>query len=365
MASSNRVRHATQQLPKIHPLARFEDRMHKLRARLARRRGLLPTIVPYRGYGTATEIRVLCRVVLAPVLKPGSRRARKFARRFESVRGWRSFVSVPVASAKVTISIGDYTETVTADRGGVVDVHLAFALPQGEHVAKLTVEDSLPVDTFINVASPTATRGIICDVDDTVMVTALPRPFLAAWNSFVLTEHARVPTPGMAVFLSRMSQLESGMPVFYLSTGAWNVAPTLRRFLSRNLYPVGSMLLTDWGPTHDRLFRSGQEHKKRQLEKLAKDFPHIKWIMIGDDGQHDETIYGEFEENHPDNVAFVAIRQLSTSEAVLAGGRRKGLAKELRGTAPWVYAHDGAGMIEQLTNLGVLEAGETPIRRYS
>jgi hypothetical protein len=66
-------------------------------------------------------------------------------------------------------------------------------------------------------------------------------PFLAAWNSFVLTEHARVPTPGMAVFMSRMSQLESGMPVFYLSTGAWNVAPTLRRFLSRNLYPVGTM----------------------------------------------------------------------------------------------------------------------------
>jgi hypothetical protein len=106
MASSNRVRHATQQLPKIHPLARFEDRMHKLRARLARRRGLLPTVIPYRGYGTATEIRVLCRVVLAPVLKPGSRRARKFARRFESVRGWRSFVSVPVANAAVTISIG-------------------------------------------------------------------------------------------------------------------------------------------------------------------------------------------------------------------------------------------------------------------
>jgi phosphatidate phosphatase APP1 len=174
MASSNRVRHATQQLPKIHPLARFEDRMHQLRARFARRRGLLPTIVPYRGYGTATEIRVLCRVVLAPVLKPGSRRARKFARRFESVRGWRSFVSVPVANAAVTISIDNYTETVTADRGGGVDVHLAFALPQGEHVAHLTVEDSLPVDVPINVASPTATRGIICDVDDTVMVTALP-----------------------------------------------------------------------------------------------------------------------------------------------------------------------------------------------
>jgi len=37
-------------------------------------------------------------------------------------------------------------------------------------------------------------------------------------------------------------------PVFYLSTGAWNVAPALTRFLSRNLYPPGPLLLTDWGP---------------------------------------------------------------------------------------------------------------------
>lgn len=365
MASSNRVRHATQQTPKIHPLARWEDRTHRLRERWARRRKLVETVIPYRGYGTTTEIRVLCRVVLTRVPKPGSRRAKRYTKRFESVRGWRSFTSVPVANAEVTVTINGYEETVTADRGGVVDVHLAFTLEQGEHVATLKTSGSEPVEALVNVASPKAKRGLVIDVDDTVMVTALPRPLLAAWNSFVLNEHARVPTPGMAVFLSQMAHLEPGMPVIYLSTGAWNVAPTLRRFLSRNLYPVGSMLLTDWGPTHDRMFRSGTEHKKRQLEKLAHEFPHIKWILVGDDGQHDEEIYGEFETNHPDQVAFVAIRQLSTSEAVLAGGRRKGLAKQLRGSAPWVYAHDGAGMVEQLINLGVLEQGESRIQRYS
>lgn len=365
MASSHRVRPATAQIPKIHPLARFEDRLHRFRERYARWRKQVPTVIPYRGYGSTHEIRVLCRVLLTKVPKPGSRLAKKFAKRFESVRGWRSFVSVPVANAPVTITIGDFNETVVADRGGVVDVHLAFALSPGEHVATLQTEGSEPVEAFVNVASPKAKRGLVIDVDDTVMVTALPRPMLAAWNSFVLNEHARVPTPGMAVFLSQMSQLEPGMPVIYLSTGAWNVAPTLRRFLSRNLYPIGAMLLTDWGPTHDRMFRSGQEHKRRQLEKLAQEFPDIKWILVGDDGQHDEEIYGDFEAAHPNNVAFVAIRQLSTSEAVLAGGRRKGLAKQLHGAAPWVYAHDGAGMIEQLINLGVLAPGTARVMRYS
>nr|WP_306420667.1 phosphatase domain-containing protein [Arthrobacter sp. JCM 19049] len=79
--------------------------------------------------------------------------------------------------------------------------------------------------------------GVICDVDDTVVVTALPRPLLAAWNSFVLSEHARVPTPGMAVMMERLVTSRPNTPTIYLSTGAWNVAQTLNRFLSRNLYP--------------------------------------------------------------------------------------------------------------------------------
>jgi phosphatidate phosphatase APP1 len=204
------------------------------------------------------------------------------------------------------------------------------------------------------IVDPKATFGIISDIDDTVMVTALPRPLLAAWNTFVLDEHARVPTPGMAVLLERLAATHSATPVIYLSTGAWNVAPTLARFLSRNLFPAGPLLLTDWGPTHDRWFRSGREHKRSSLIRLGEEFPGLKWLLVGDDGQHDEVLYSEFAREHPDSVAAVAIRQLSTGEAVLAGGRSKAdKHREISG-APWVYAPDGAGLAEQLAELGIL-----------
>ena len=180
------------------------------------------------------------------------------------------------------------------------------------------------------------------------MVTALPRPFVAAWNSFVLDEHARLATPGMNVLVNKLLETTPGMPLIYLSTGAWNIAPTLDRFLERNFYPHGSMLLTDWGPTHDRMFRSGVEHKRTQLRRLAKEFPTIKWILIGDDGQHDETTYGDFEDEFPQNVAAVLIRQLTYGEAVFAGGRKKAEINSQRGQAPWVYAPDGAGLAAQL-----------------
>lgn len=338
----------------MHTAARWEDRYHRFREKRARKRQYAVTVLPYPGYGSTEWVRVLARVVLTRNPRPGSRQDRKIKKRSESIRGWRSFIAVPVKDAVVTVKINGYTETVKADRGGVIDVTLPVKLKPGKHTVHVQTEDSEVAEATIYVVEPRAKLGIICDVDDTVMVTALPRPFLAAWNSFVLDEHARVPTPGMAVLVSKLITVAPGMPMIYLSTGAWNVAPTLTRFLGRNLYPSGSMLLTDWGPTTDRMFRSGVEHKRIQLRRLAKEFPHIKWILIGDDGQHDETTYGDFQDEYPQNVAAVVIRQLSDGEAVLAGGRKKAEINSQRGTAPWVYAPDGAGLAKQLTEHGIL-----------
>jgi phosphatidate phosphatase APP1 len=53
-----------------------------------------------------------------------------------------------------------------------------------------------------------------------------------------------------------------GAPIIFVSTGAWNTAPTLTRFLKRNGFPIGPLLLTDWGPTNTGWFRSGQDHKR-------------------------------------------------------------------------------------------------------
>ncbi|WP_374010661.1 App1 family protein [Leifsonia sp. LS-T14] len=341
--------------PIMHRAARIEDAFHEFRARRGRKRGLLATVVPYAGYGAPSWARILGRVVLAKDPRPGSRAERLHRKREESVRGWRSFVSVPLAQTRVTVEIEGDLHEVTTDRGGVIDTVIPVQLTPGWHTVRLSTSESTRVfEAPIFIVDPKASFGVVSDVDDTVMVTALPRPFLAAWNTFVLDEHARVPTPGMAVLLERLAAAHPGAPVVYLSTGAWNVAPTLTRFLSRNLFPAGPLLLTDWGPTHDRLFRSGREHKRTSLERLAQEFPGVKWLLIGDDGQHDEDLYGEFTVEHPDSVTAVAIRQLSSGEAVLAGGRSKAdKHSELSGT-PWVYAPDGAGLSEQLTKLGLV-----------
>ena len=334
--------------PGLRFVIRLDDALHRMRADWGRRAGRVPTIVPFVGYGGDGWIRVLGRVVLR---KPG----RAPADRFTSVRGWRSFTSIAVRDAVVTVtdSLSGATGSVRTDRGGVIDARLDIDLPRGWSVVRLSIDGRDGVDFPVFVVDEAATFGVVSDVDDTVMVTALPRPFLAAWNSFVLDEHARTPVAGMAVLYERLVRAHPDAPVVYLSTGAWNVVPTLTRFLSRNLYPRGPLLLTDWGPNHDRWFRSGPEHKRTSLERLANEFPRIRWLLIGDDGQHDERIYGDFARRHPDRVRAIAIRRLTPGEAVLAGGRTP---TESHGeqAVPWVHAPDGAGLSARLGELGLL-----------
>jgi phosphatidate phosphatase APP1 len=334
---------------RLHRAARIEDAVHEVIERRLRQRGWQPVMTAYTGYGTTGWARVMGRVVLT--------RTAAVRRRPEKVRGWRSFTTSPVNNALVTIRVGEQVHETRTDRSGYIDCRVEGDLAPGWATVTLSTDGAESVEAPVRVVDPAMKFGVISDIDDTVMVTALPRPLLAAWNTFVLDEHARAAVPGMAVLYERLVTANPGAPVFYLSTGAWNVAPALTRFLSRHLYPAGPLLLTDWGPTPDRWFRSGQEHKRNTLMRLAEEFPDIKWLLIGDDGQHDQEIYSAFATAHPENVAAVAIRRLSATEAVLAGAipGPTGVA-EVVGSAgkTWFAAPDGAGLWSVLRDTDVV-----------
>lgn len=346
------ARERVDQLPpsRVHSAVWIEDSVHAVIEPQLRRRGWQTAIVPYTGYGGPGWVRVMARLVLTR-LDPLRRR------RSERLRGWRRFAALPVKNARVVIEAGGRRHEAQADRGGYVDCVVQADLPAGWATVRLSCADAEPAEARVRVVDPAARVGILSDVDDTVMVTALPRPLLAAWNTFVVDEHARSAVPGMAVLYERLATAYPTAPVVYVSTGAWNVAPALTRFLSRHLFPAGPLLLTDWGPTHDRWFRSGPEHKRTTLARLAGEFPDISWLLIGDDGQHDPEIYAEFAANHPDNVAAVVIRHLSPTQAVLARGlpapfdtaQSSGVAGQR-----WLSGPDGAALWCLLREAGLL-----------
>jgi phosphatidate phosphatase APP1 len=328
----------------LHRAARVEDAVHARLERRLRRRGWRPRILGYTGYGTSGpsgRIRVLGRVLLAP---PG-------VRRLEGVRGWRRFVSAKVRGVEVAIEIGGRTHLVTTRRGGYVDTVLAVDLPPGWTLARLSTEGAAPAYAGVHVVGPDARLGLVSDIDDTVVITALPRPLRAFWNTFVRRESARRPVPGMAELYRDLSRNDPNVFVVYLSTGAWNVASALEDFLSRHGFPRGPLLMTDWGPTPEAWFRSGREHKADSLRRLLRELPHLRWVLVGDDGQHDPEIYAEAAAAAPEAIRAVLIRELTPKEQVRTHGSSRpspGSRERPEGAALDVRGPDGYALLARL-----------------
>ncbi|MEV0892880.1 phosphatase domain-containing protein [Promicromonospora sp. NPDC050262] len=303
-----------------HLAAVVEDHLYAAAGWVLVRVGWRPRLEAYAGYGTPDKVRVLARVVLSP-RRPGipNRDALRAGR-----RGFRHFLTVPAPHRRVRLQVGGGTSEVTSDRAGYVDVELPTDAPlsDGWHTAVLTCLDEpepAEAEAPLRVLDERPRSGVVSDIDDTTMVTAVPRPLLAAWNTFVRHSSARRAVPGMPELYRTLQRAHPDAPFFYLSTGAWNTAGTLRAFLSRHAYPPGPLLLTDWGPTLTGWFRSGQAHKRASLDLLMSWFPHVRWVLIGDDGQHDVEIYEDVARRRPDRVRVVAIRQLTGGQQVLAG----------------------------------------------
>lgn len=347
-----------------HIAARIEDRIRGRISRSLRRRGWHERVTGFTGYGSTERARVFARIVLS---RHEPEEARKAMTHAEDTlldiaqRGYRYFLTAPAHGVPVTITLGRATVTATSDRGGYVDAVLSgHGLDPGWQEARLALDNGDTLSVSVMVVDPRAEVGLVSDIDDTVMVTHLPRILIAGWNTFVRSELVREQVPGMSAMYRALVSEHPGMPVFYLSTGAWNTAPSLTRFLRRHDYPVGPLLLTDWGPTNTGWFRSGQQHKEQELRRLREEFPDLRWILVGDDGQHDPVIYGEFAQEHPEAVRAVAIRELTPAEQVLSSGLPVA-TDELFGkrvSTPMLKAPNGFGLHQLLHEVARLESGD-------
>ena len=310
-------------MPRPHAAAVLEDAYHARKASVLGRRGWTTRVVPLTGYGSVSQLRVFGRVILTRGRPEDEPEEPTYAARLRAVeletRGFRAFFATPAVDEPVTVRVNERIVTTRTDRGGYIDLTVrGHGLSPGWHHVYVGSPRAETIDVPVLVVGTTVTHGIISDIDDTVLSTSLPRPMIAAWNTFMRSEGARKPVPGMATMYRELLAAHPDAPVIYLSTGAWNTAPSLTRFLRRSGYPTGPMLLTDWGPTNTGWFRSGQEHKQAQLHRLARELPHVKWLLIGDDGQHDPKLYTEFASRRPDRVRGIAIRELSAGEQVLS-----------------------------------------------
>lgn len=345
----------TTSTPRVHFAAAVEDRVIAGVGRVLRTLGFLPRVEAYTGYGTPRQVRILGRVLLSP------RRTGRGSLRPAS-RGFRSFLALPATNQRVRVELGDRVLDVVSDRAGYLDVvvDLDSPLSPGWQAAKLTPAEGVqvPVRVGVVVVGDDVRLGVVSDIDDTAMVTAVPTLLVAAWNMLWVRTAARRAVRGMADLYADIAQQHPDAPFVYLSAGAWNTARTLRRFLVRHGYPPGPLLLTDFGPTLNGFFRSGSEHKRTSLEGLFAMFPEMRWVLFGDDGQKDPEIYTTAAREHPDKVVAIGIRTLTNAQRVIAtaGAAKDGpttmpAADATTSDAPYFTGKDGTALAEGLATV--------------
>lgn len=286
-----------------HLLERGIDRRFRHRA------GKL-VISAYRGFGRPDEMLLRGRVLME---RPVTR-----AREAESL--WRNllntyhrFQSDEVAGAKVRASYRDaVVETVSDDEG-----HFQIRLQPREmaehtlwHQAAIELPDA-GVSTIAEVMIPSdaAKFGIISDIDDTIIQTNATS-LLRMVKSIVNNAAARLPFKGV-------SELYQGLhaghnPIFYVSSSPWNLYELLHDYMDLNRIPHGPMFLQDWGIDEKTLIlASHSEHKLAQIQAVVDYYPALRFVLIGDSGQHDPEIYLQVIRAHPGRVIAVFIRDVT------------------------------------------------------
>ena len=206
------------------------------------------------------------------------------------------------------------SEYAISDRSGYLDLLADHHLEPGIHKVSYRVNGRKPVTSHLYTIPSSAKVGVISDVDDTVMITQAPVPWKAAWNLLFLNPFKRSSVPGMSVLFNKIADLFPDAPFFYLSTSPWNVEGSIRHFIANHGFPEGPLLLRDLDPRPKSFVPSGPQHKLEFAEQLMSDFPDMKFILVGDDGQRDPTTYATIARRYPGRVLAIAIRQLTPRE---------------------------------------------------
>src|SRR5690606_26713097 len=154
--------------------------------------------------------------------------------------------------------------------------------------------------------------GLVSDDDDTIVETGLTRGIEFVRGTLLTPVRERTPLPGAAALYRALAEPADGppRPVFYVSTSPWNLHEMLLEFISLRRFPLGPLLLTDWGPSRSGLFRIGaQEHKGGLVRRMLAEHPQLGLVLVGDRGQLDPEIYAGLAREYPDRIRAVYIRR--------------------------------------------------------
>ena len=333
---------------RLHSLAHALERRFDRRAP-GRPRSRKIVISPYRSFGRAHELLVRGRVLV----DKGITRATSAESPWRNLLNtYRRFETDEVPGARVVASYRDAVGESVTDDEGHFEIRLQSDLATMEFWQEVNLhlpDHHTTAVAHVLVPSPDAQFGVISDIDDTIVqtnATSLPRMM----RSIITNAAARLPFEGVAD-LYRALHVERN-PIFYVSSSPWNLYELLHDYMDLNGIPHGPMLLQDWGVDEATLIiASHTEHKLAQVQTLVDYYGGMKWVLIGDSGQHDPEIYLRVIQAHPHRILAAFIRDVTPDL------RDQGVARIIEQSnaagVEMLYVKDSAEALQHARRMGL------------
>jgi phosphatidate phosphatase APP1 len=180
-------------------------------------------------------------------------------------------------------------------------------VPAASHLIEL--HDSCEFAGQVLLINPTG-LSVISDIDDTIKITNVSNRRAAIVNTFY---NDYKPVPGMPE-LYRKWVVNQDAVFHYVSGSPWQLYLPLSEFLQSADFPAGTFHLRffDWfGADAKKIFSPPEEMKRQTIQTLLDDFPHRKFILVGDTTEKDPEIYAFFAQKNPNQIHHIYIRNVT------------------------------------------------------
>lgn len=285
-------------------------------------------ITPYRSYGTRNHLYLLGRALDDEPLRIVEDQS--FLNTLKNT--YNQFDSYEIPEAMIDLKIPDLLElksvsdsegyflfehtterdlSLKANEEGWVTVNLLFKKSEDSTAS----EERKHFQGEFLIPEAKAEYGVISDIDDTILHTGVTS-FLK-WrllkNSLLTNTYKRIPFKGAAQFYQKLHLGKNGEnknPMFYISNSPWNMYQYLKLFLDFNKFPKGPILLRNFRTPFDRSLKPEKPHKQKEIINILNTYPNLPFILIGDSGEHDASIYTEIAEKYPDRILTIYLRSV-------------------------------------------------------
>jgi hypothetical protein len=156
--------------------------------------------------------------------------------------------------------------------------------------------------------------SVISDIDDTIKISNVRDRSTLLKNTFF---RPFKPAPGMAGLYREWSH-EVSPQFHYLSASPGQLFVPLSQFVQAHDFPLGTFHLKPFrlkDSSVGQMLAPQNSYKSAAIEKLLRQFPKRRFVLVGDSGEQDPEIYGSVARIFPRQVTRIFIRNVTQEPA--------------------------------------------------